>query len=69
MPVSEAKKRANKKWDSINTKRISIVLNNDSPVSHNTIKSAADAVNLSVNAYVREAIREKIIREDNKEGS
>jgi predicted HicB family RNase H-like nuclease len=63
MPVSEAKKRANKKWDTVNTKRISVVLNNDSPINICAVKQAACASNLSVNAYIREAIKDKIERE------
>lgn len=61
MPMSEARKRANKKWNDANMKikydRISFFV----PAgNHEVIKKAAETAGISVNSYIQQAILEKL---------
>ncbi len=56
-PVSEAKKRANKKWEKANCKQIRLVL----PISQaEKLDSYCKANNISKNGFIKEAIQEKL---------
>ena len=60
---TEAKKASNKKWDSANLDRMSLAL----PAgSKERITIAAAAAGQSVNAYIGQAINERIEREANE---
>lgn len=63
MSMSDAKKRANAKWDKENTRRVSVVLRNGSTTSYEAVKTAADNANLPMNKYIVTAIEEKMSRE------
>ncbi|MBR2525366.1 MAG: hypothetical protein IKG57_06305 [Enterococcus sp.] len=59
-PYSEAKKRANQKWDSANLDRISVVI----PKGEKTdIKNHADSRGESLNGFVVRAIHETMERD------
>lgn len=59
-PVSEAKKRANKKWQDANCKRIQLVIPNSEAEA---IEKFCFEKNFSKNGFFREAAKEKIERE------
>ena len=59
-PVSEAKKRANKKWQDANCKRVQLVTPNDEA---EIIEKFCCEKNISKNGFFREAAKEKIERE------
>lgn len=63
-PMSEARKAANKKWNDANLKerydRVQLVLLKG---KKEEIKAAADLSGQSVNAYILEAIRQRMDRE------
>lgn len=64
MPISEAKKRNNAKWDAANLDRLSLAL----PAgSREEIKAHAAQRGESVNAFIGRAIREQM-RRDNAAG-
>lgn len=64
MPISEAKKRNNAKWDAKNLDRLSLAL----PAgSRQEIKAHAARRGESVNAFIGRAIREQM-RRDNAAG-
>ena len=58
--VSEAKKKANKKWESANCKRMNIVLSNEEA---ERIANYCKEKNISKNGFLREAAKEKMERE------
>ena len=61
MPMSEARKRANAKWNSQNVEQVSIKLyvsRNDPKLEQ--IKAAADRDGMSVNVWIVEAIKDKL---------
>ena len=61
MPISEAKARANKKWDSANLDRIQLVVRAG---GKEQIKAAADAAGTkSMNHYIVEAINARLAAE------
>jgi predicted HicB family RNase H-like nuclease len=60
MAASEARLRANAKWDSENTDKITIKLNKAKDPTKAQIKAAADMCGMSVNAWIIEAISEKL---------
>ena len=64
MAMSEAKKKANKKWNDENLTekydRIQLVVKKG---EKDTIKAAADKAGQSVNAYIAQAIRERMGRD------
>ena len=59
-PVSEAKKKANKKWQDANCKRIQLVIPNDEA---EIIENYCSEKKISKNGFFREAAKEKIERE------
>lgn len=65
MPLSEAKKRANKKWNDENMKerydRIQLVVPKG---EKETIQAAAQTQGQSVNAYIYEAVKQRMEREE-----
>lgn len=65
MPLSEAKKRANKKWNDENMKerydRIQLVVPKG---EKETIQGAAQMQGQSVNAYIYEAVKQRMEREE-----
>ena len=60
-PYSEAKKRANQKWDSANLDRISVVIPKG---EKEIIKAHAESKGESLNGFVVRAIHETIEREN-----
>lgn len=61
MPISEAKKRNNAKWDAKNLDRLSLAL----PAgSRDAIKAHAAGRGESVNAFIGRAIRETMRRDN-----
>ena len=60
IPVSEAKKRANKKWQDNNCKRIQLVLPNEEAEK---IENYCINHNLSKNGFFRQAAKEKLERD------
>jgi len=64
MPLSDARKRANKKWNEANLKdkydRIQLVVEKG---KKEVIQAAAQAANESVNAYIYAAIVQRMERE------
>lgn len=62
MTASDARLRANAKWDAANCDKITIKLNRGSgkDPSKEAIKAAAARDGLSVNAWIIEAIRDKL---------
>lgn len=61
IPVSEAKKRANKKWQDNNCKRVQLVLPNEEA---DIIEDYCKTHNLSKNGFFRQAAQEKIERDN-----
>ncbi len=59
-PVSEAKKRANKKWESQNCKRMNIILSIEEAEQ---ISSFCEKKGISKNGFFRQAAKEKMERE------
>lgn len=60
MPVSEAKKRANKKWTEAHYKRLNIALPNEEA---DEIEKFCKEKQISKNGFFRQAAKEKIERE------
>lgn len=58
-PVSEAKKRANKKWNNANYKRFNIALPKEEA---EIIDKYCEVKNISKNSFFREAAKEKMER-------
>jgi len=61
---SEAKKRADSKWESKAYDKVLLRIRKDTEPTRETITAAADAVGLSLNAYIMEAVKEKMQRDD-----
>ncbi len=59
-PISEAKKRANKKWDAANLKRINLALSYE---DMDKVENYCKKHNISKNAFLKQAALEKIERE------
>ena len=57
---SEAKKRADQKWDAKAYDKVLLRLRKDTEPTRDTITRAADGAGMSLNAFIVEAIREKI---------
>lgn len=68
-PMSEARKAANKRWNDANLKdkydRIQVVLPKG---EKDTIKAAADLAGESVSAYIVNAVRERMERDQHSAG-
>ena len=60
MASSDAHKRAVAKWEKENNEKITIKLNKAKDPSKAQIKAAADMCGMSVNAWIIEAINEKL---------
>jgi len=60
MPITEAQKKANIKYRQDNIKRIPLDVQKS---EYDNIKTAADTAGEKVNAYIKEAIRQRIERE------
>ena len=58
--ASEAQLRANAKWDRENTDKITIKLNRSKDPSKAEIQAAAARNHQSMNAFIIEAIRDKL---------
>ncbi len=66
MAISEARKRANKKWNDAHAKerydRIQIVV----PIGEKTVfQTAAESAGESLSAYIAQSVRDRIARERN----
>lgn len=61
MKTTDAQKRASIKYAAANYKRVPLDLNKD--YYENILKPAATAAGLAVNAFIKEAIAEKIERD------
>lgn len=59
-PVSEAKKKANKKWQDANCKRVQLVISNEEA---EIIEKYCSEKKISKNGFFRKAAKEKIERE------
>ena len=57
---SEAKKRADQKWDAKAYDKVLLRLRKDTEPTRDTITRAAEGAGMSLNAFIVEAIREKI---------
>ena len=57
---SEAKKRADQKWDAKAYDKVLLRLRKDTEPTRDTITRAAESAGMSLNAFIVEAIREKI---------
>ena len=57
---TEARKEGNRKWDAANLDRLSIALPKG---TKEEIKAAAERAGLSVNAYIKAAVDEKMARD------
>jgi predicted HicB family RNase H-like nuclease len=57
MPISEARARANKKWDAENTERINLIVRKGFKAQ---IKAAADAAGESLNGYIIAAAKKRM---------
>ena len=60
MPITEARSRANKKWDAANLDRIQIVVRAGEKAQ---IKAAADAAGDSLNHYIVAAVKARMAQE------
>ena len=60
MPLTEAQKKANIKYRKENVKRIPLDVQK---AEYDTIKAAADKAGEKVNAYIKEAIKQRLQRE------
>lgn len=60
MPISEARKKANKKWDKGHTERVQF----DAPIGYNEkIKTQADKKGLSKAGYMKKLIDDDIAKD------
>lgn len=57
---SEAKRRADQKWDAKAYDKVLLRLRKDTEPTRDTITRAAEDAGMSLNAFIVEAIREKI---------
>ena len=61
---SEAKKRADSKWESKAYDKVLLRIRKDTEPTRETITAAAESVGMSLNAFIMEAVKEKIQRDD-----
>ena len=61
---SEAKKRADSKWESKAYDKVLLRIRKDTEPTRETITAAADKIGLSLNAYIMQAVKEKMERDD-----
>ena len=57
MPVSEARQRANKKWDTENTERINLIVRKG---MKEQLRAAAEAAGESLNGYIVAAAKARM---------
>lgn len=63
MPLSEARKRGNQKWDAKNLRRLSLAL----PVElHQKMKHHVEQTHETTNGFIKRAIAETIQRDEEK---
>lgn len=62
MALSEAKKRANAKYDAKTYQRINLLIRKDEHPNRAEITEAADVAGESLNGYIKQAIRERMER-------
>lgn len=60
MSTSEARKRASLKWEQANNEKITIKLNKAKDPTKDAIREAAERNGQSVNAFIIDAIRDKL---------
>lgn len=60
MPISEARTRANKKWDAENTERINLIVRKGTKAQ---LKAAAEAAGESLNGYIIAAAKARMAAE------
>ena len=60
MATTEAQKRATAKWEKENNEKITIKLNKAKDPTKEQIRAAAEVCGMSVNAWIIEAINEKL---------
>ena len=63
MGKSEALKRANAKFERIAYSKVLLRLRNDTEPTRETVTKAATAAGMSLNAYIIQAIEEKMTRD------
>ena len=63
---TEAQKESARKWDSNNLDRLSIALPKG---SREAIKAAADRAGQSINGYIKQAVDERMERDEAKDGA
>jgi len=59
---SEAKRRADNKWDAKAYDKVLVRMRKDREPTRETVTRAADALGMSLNGFIMEAIKEKIER-------
>ena len=64
MPVSEARQRANKKWDAENTERINLIVRKG---MKEQLRAAAEAAGESLNGYIVAAAKARMESEGHKD--
>lgn len=60
MNITEARYKANKKYDSKTYKRINVCVRKDSPINHERIKAEAEKAGESINQYILNAVKMRI---------
>lgn len=60
MGASDAQKRASLKWEQANSEKITVKLNRNKDPGKEQIRAAAARDGLSVNAWIIEAIKDKL---------
>ena len=68
MRTSDAQRRASLKWEHANNEKITVKLRTGSDPSKAQIRAAAAAAGQSVNAWIIEAIRDKLYRAPERRG-
>ena len=63
MPTSEARQRANKKWDAENTERINLIVRKG---MKDQLRAAAEAAGESLNGYIVAAAKARMESEGHK---
>lgn len=60
LKTTEAQRRASLKWEQENNEKITVKLRRGKDPGKEQIKAAADAAGMSVNAWILEAIKDKL---------
>ena len=64
--MGTARTRANNKWNAKTYDRVNLVLKKDASPTKDEVQAAADAEGVSLNAYIVDAISQKMQREKQK---